>query len=151
LRQPAESWQAFWLSARGSRPDYCRLTDPLETLGRTASVVGGDLFGLQADQYDIGTMFFVAESITTRMPEFREAIRLFVHSLVKGSPFATTFVRMSSGYQVGGRQFPACWVTERDVQRCLSEVADVRDVRVIDSHSLREGYNGMIVAYGRRK
>jgi hypothetical protein len=122
----------------------------MEALGRTARVVRGDLFDLEPDQYDIGTMFFVAESITTRTDEFREAIRLFLHSLVKGSPFAMTFMRKSSGYEVGGRWFPACWVTEQDVRHCLSEIAQVRDVRVIDSH-LREGYSGMIVAYGHRK
>jgi hypothetical protein len=151
LQQPAASWERFWNSVRGTRPDYCCVEDPMEALGRTAKVVEGNLFDLEPDQYDIGTMFFVAESITTRTDEFRKAIRLFLHSLVKGSPFAMTFMRKSSGYEVGSRWFPACWVTEQDVRRCLSEIAQVRDVRVIDSHHLRKGYSGMIVAYGHRK
>jgi hypothetical protein len=151
LRQPAESWHQFWHSVRGTRRDYCRVTDPFDALGQTSRVVEGDLFDLEPGQYDIGTMFFVAESITTRTDEFRHAIQLFVHSLVEGAPFAMTFMRKSSGYQVGNRLFPACWVTEYDVRRCLSEIAEVREVRVIDSHDLRDGYSGMIVAYGHRK
>jgi hypothetical protein len=151
LRQPAESWGPFWDSVRGTRPAYQRVEQPWRALSRTATVVQGDLFDLEPDQYGIGTMFFVAESISTRAEEFQEATRQFLHSLVRGSPFAMTFVRKSYGYTVGGRQFPACWVTEDDVRCSLSRFAQVREVLVIDSHDLRAGYSGMIVAYGHRR
>jgi hypothetical protein len=151
LRRPAPSWTDFWQAVSGRRPEYCRIAQPLDVLSRTANVVKGDLFSLEPDQYDIGTMFFVAESITNRHDEFRRAIRLFVDALAPRAPFAMTFMRESSGYLVGGRAFPACSVNENDVRRCLDEVTQNGEVHVVDSHDLREGYDGMIVAYGHKK
>jgi hypothetical protein len=99
----------------------------------------------------MGTMFFVAESITTRHDEFRRATRLFVDALVPKAPFAAAFMRKSSGYLVGGRPFPACSVTEDDVKRCLADLATNTEVHVVESHELREGYDGMVVAYGHKR
>jgi hypothetical protein len=71
-------------------------------------------------------MFFVAESITTRNSEFVRATRSFINSLVPRAPFAAAFMRDSSGYRVGSRDFPACSVDERDVDwRCDSVATDV--------------------------
>jgi len=151
LRQPAASWPEFWASISGGRPAYDGIVRPLEQLGRTARVTKGNLFELDPDQYDMGTMFFVAESITTRDDEFQRGIGCFVGALTAGAPFAAAFMRKSSGYFVAGRPFPACYVTEDDVARCLSEVATQVEVQVIGSQQLRDGYDGMIVAHGHKR
>jgi hypothetical protein len=150
LRTPAASWAAFWREMQGDRPEYRRISDPMDVLSRAANVVEGDLFSLKECQYDMGTMFFVAESITSQRDEFGQAIESFIASLVPNAPFAAAFMRESSGYSVGGQEFPACSVDEEDVERCLTAVADVEKIRVVESHDLRDGYNGMIVVCGRR-
>jgi hypothetical protein len=153
LQEPAGSWDRFWRCVRGIRTEYGRIADAAarDLLGRFAAVVEGDLFALQPDQYDMGTMFFVAESITSRPRDFEEAIRHFIASLVPRAPFAMAFMRESSGWEVGGRRAAVCRVTEADDKRCLSGVAAVREIRVVDSDDLRAGYRGMIVAVGRRR
>lgn len=151
LRRPAASWADFWLEVQGHRPAYRRISDPMDVLSRAAKVIKGDLFSLAPGQFDMGTMFFVAESITNRGDEFRRAVGRFVGSLVPKAPFAAAFMRESSGYIVGDRAFPSCSVHEEDVERCLIEVANVDEIRVVKSHDPREGYDSMIVAVGRRR
>ncbi|MBM2623072.1 hypothetical protein JIG36_46990 [Actinoplanes sp. LDG1-06] len=147
LREPAESWEPFWAEMRG-RPEYDRIAGPLDRLASCSQVVKGNLFDLAPRGYDIGTMFFVAEGITTRTEEFERAVRVFMASLTAGAPFAAAFMRDSWGYEVGCQRFPACPINEDDVQRCLAEVARIDAITVVDSRGLREGYSGMIVATG---
>lgn len=151
LREPAKSWQQFWDAVSDDRKEYGRIKDPLELLSRSARVTKGNVFSLRPDQFDLGTMFFVAESITYREAEFQRATRLFIDSLVSKAPFAAAFMRDSSGYIVANKRFPACAVNEKDVERCLAEVAYIEDIQVVESHELREGYSGMIVATGRKR
>jgi hypothetical protein len=120
-------------------------------LAERADVTSGDVFELRPDQYDIGTMFFVAESITSRAGEFLRAGRTFVRSLTPNAPFAMAFMRDSEGYTVGDRYFPAWSIEERDVVECLRPVARIGCVEVVESHDLRDGYNGMIVATGWKR
>jgi hypothetical protein len=147
LVQPADSWERFWAEIRG-RPDYDRVAQPFDQLCSRAEVVKGNIFNLGIGQYDMGTMFFVAESISTRTDECERAIRQFVGSLTATAPFAAAFMRNSSGYDVAGRKFPACAIDENDVGRWLADAAHIDDIKVVESH-LHEGYSGMIVATGR--
>lgn len=151
MHQPHPSWWQFWDRMKDGRRSYAPIKNPFDLLGRRARVSKGSVFNLPAGQYDMGTMFFVAESITTRNSEFVRATRSFVNSLVPRAPFAAAFMRDSSGYRVGLRDFPACSVDERDVRLALDTVAtDVR-IQTVDSQDLRDGYCGMIVATGRKK
>nr|WP_296068597.1 SCO2525 family SAM-dependent methyltransferase [uncultured Actinoplanes sp.] len=151
LKEPAASWDQFWDEIRRGRPQYDRIKKPLEQLRSRAEVTRGNVFALTPKTYDMGTMFFVSESITTRMDEFERATHLFIASLTSRAPFAAAFMKDSAGYWVAGRKFPACSINEKDVQRCLENVALIDDIRVVESHDLREGYGGMIVATGRKK
>lgn len=151
LEQPQESWQQFWRKIASGRSQYDRITRPLEVLADRARVAKGNVFDLKPNQYNLGTMFFVAESITTRDDEFRRATRLFVDSLVPNAPFAAAFMRDSSGYYVGKKRFPACSVSEDDVSEALATVARRVEITTVDSYDLREGYGGMMVATGRKK
>jgi NNMT/PNMT/TEMT family len=151
LEKPQPSWQSFWSAIADGRDAYTKIKNPLDVLAERAEITRGNVFDLKPDQYDIGTMFFVAESITTRQDEFRRATRMFVDSLVSGAPFAAAFMRRSRGYYVGSQFFPACWINTEDVETCLASVARIKDIRKVDSHGLRDGYNGMIVATGWKK
>jgi hypothetical protein len=152
LSQPAPSWQQdFWPAISEGRAEYTGISNPIELLGRRAKVVKGNVFDLRPNQFGLGTMFFVAESITKRDDEFERATRLFVGSLVSKAPFAAAFMRNSSGYIVGGESFPACSIDEEDVERCLADLAAIDDIQVVEGNELREGYRGMIVATGRKR
>ena len=151
LEQPRESWTQFWDAIADDRPAYAPINNPLEVLHGRAHVERGNVFSLAADQYDMGTMFFVAESITTRMGEFERATRNFVNSLTRNAPFAAAFMRNSSGYIVADQRFPACSVSEADVVRALAPVARTVDIETVESNDLRDGYCGMMVATGRKK
>lgn len=151
LRHPHASWKQFWAAMTPGRPDYQAINKPLEVLRSRAEVVKDSIFHLPAGQYDMGTMFFVAESITTRDEEFVKATQSFVNSLVPKAPFAAAFMRDSSGYRVGNRSFPACSVDEDDVARALERVAQDVKIRTVESKDLRAGYCGMIVATGHRR
>ena len=111
----------------------------------------GDIFNLGADEYDMGTMFFVAESITGREQEFKSAVRAFIRSLRLHAPFAAAFMKDSSGYQVGNVSFPAYSVDKPYIEQLLGPMARDVTVTVVESNDLRDGYDGMIVATGRRK
>jgi len=151
LSAPQDSWNEFWKAIVATRPAYQRIRDPLDVLAGLAWVTKGNVFALEPDQYDLGTMFFVAESITTRDDEFRRATQNFVGSLMPGAPFAATFMRRSLGYYVGDTLFPACSIVEDDVRACLAPVARIRDIETVESHELRDGYAGMIVATGWKR
>lgn len=159
LAQPHGSWTQFWNAVAEDRPAYqgiewaAKQEDKAVSavMRKRATVVHDSLFDIKPDQYDLGTMFFVAESITTQMSEFEHATGLFVGSLKPDAPFAAAFMCDSSGYWVGDRNFPACSVIDEDVERALAQTA--KDVKIypVESKDLRDGYGGMIVATGRRK
>lgn len=151
LRQPSPSWWQFWSHINAGRRAYAPIKEPFDLLSRRAQVVKGNIFSLEPGQFDIGTMFFVAESITTRNDEFVRATQLFVNSLVPRAPFAAAFMRDSSGYRVGNRTFPACSVDERDVRQALDPVATGLTIQTVESNDLRDGYCGMIVATGHKR
>ncbi len=151
LQKPYESWWQFWSQVNAGRRAYETIKNPFDLLSRRAKVVKGNIFSLRPGQFDIGTMFFVAESITTRDDEFIRATQSFVNSLVPQAPFAAAFMRNSSGYRVGNRTFPACSVDERDVRRALEPVAQDVRIETVDSKDLRDGYCGMMVATGRKR
>jgi hypothetical protein len=151
LTEPRKSWLEFWNEAARGRPPYDPISNPLDVLHQRARVSRGNVLALEEDRYDIGTMFFVAESITTRTDEFRRAVRRFVGSLRPGASFAAAFMRDSSGYYVGGQRFPACSIAEKDVMTALARVARNVNISFVGSEDLRDGYCGMMVATGFKK
>ncbi|MCY1144552.1 SCO2525 family SAM-dependent methyltransferase [Actinoplanes sp. Pm04-4] len=151
LGLPHRSWQLFWKVISAGRSAYAPIKEPMETLHGRVRVERGNVFSLAPERYDVGTMFFVAESITTRTDEFERATRLFVNALRRNAPFAAAFMRHSFGYDVAGKHFPACSINEDDVSRALAPVARNVMIERVTSEGLRPGYDGMIVATGRRK
>jgi len=147
------SWHEFWdvLAAEG---EYKLIADPQAYLRQRVEVVQGSVFDLPTDAYDIGTMFFVAESITSDPREFERAVHTFVDSLRPGAPFAAAFMKGSRGYHVDTESYPAVAIDTHRVKSCLAGVAYDCEIRVIELHEtiepLRDGYDGMILATGRR-
>lgn len=149
-----EAWGKFW-NHLGKQPAYGNFKEPRRQLSDRAEIVQGSILEIQdqdpADRWDIGTMFFVAESITGQRREFLSAVDHFFAVLKPNAPFAMAFMEHSAGYHVGGQKYPATDIDGSDVATCLGERA--HDVRVHNIGSgdrpLRDGYTGMIVAHGR--
>jgi len=149
IAAPAPSWHEFWKQISHDRPRYDSVSAFTKALRHRARVAEGDIFQLPSERYNLGTMFFVAESITTMDKEFRRATGSFVGSLRRFAPFAAAFMKDSSGYRVGGQDYPACPVDESDIRRCFASIAHDVKLRTIEDTEVRPGYAGMIVATGR--
>jgi hypothetical protein len=151
-----EAWDQFWMLLC-KQPTYQSVTEAARELAERTRIVQGSIFELQgqerAGRWDIGTMFFVAESITGQQAEFLSAVDHFFSVLAPNAPFAMAFMEHSDGYQVKDRQYPATDIDEGDVADCLGERAHDVWVHRIGSggRPLRKGYTGMILAHGRVK
>ncbi|MEU2511373.1 SCO2525 family SAM-dependent methyltransferase [Streptomyces syringium] len=145
------NWGAFW-EVFTERPEYRAVSDPRGAIASAAVVGKGDLFDLPRERWGIGTMFFVAESMSTAYREFEGAVAAFARALTPRAPFAAAFMENSQGYQVGDLLFPACGVDAEDVRGALAPFAeDLRISRVgLPEDPIRSGYTGMILACGRR-
>ncbi|GAB3816447.1 hypothetical protein GCM10027605_65500 [Micromonospora zhanjiangensis] len=145
------NWDEFWDVYR-SRSPYAELADPRRALAELAEVRQGSIFDLPAARWDLGTMFFVACSLSTDLAEFQRAVHAFVGALAPGAPFASAFMAKSQGYYVADNWFPAVAVDEAEVARTLAPVAtDVRLTPIEIGDPIRDGYSGMIVATGRAR
>lgn len=144
------SWDPWW-NLLIKKPVYKLVDSPREALAATARVHWGSVFDLPESQWDIGTMFFVAESISSALSEFHTALGRFVRSLRPGAPFAAAFMRNSLGYNVGTHRFPAVAITEDEVEKCLADETEDLKIHRLDKarNPLRDGYDGMILAIGR--
>ncbi|MBB5871711.1 hypothetical protein F4553_005090 [Allocatelliglobosispora scoriae] len=142
------SWDAFWRVLAVQRP--YRDCDPRDRLPQVAVVSEGSIFDLPARQWDVGTMFFVACSLSTEHEEFRAAVHRFIGALRPGAPFAAAFMVNSQGYQVGDEWFPAVALDHDQIKECLEAVAYTVHIDLIDTGApLRDGYSGMMLATGR--
>jgi hypothetical protein len=152
----AWTWQAFWDELHKAE-GYDGIGAPHKQLWQACfrdpkcpGIEQRSVFGLPAEQWDLGTMFFVAESITEDPAEFRKAVAHFVGALKPGAPFATAFMAGSDGYTVAGTRFPALPVTPDDVKLYFTELgASNLSVELLRTeHRVRPGYERMIVATG---
>jgi hypothetical protein len=153
LRQEVEwysnLWDPYW-AALAEVAAYRRIEKPRERVAEAVQVRSGDILRIGADRCDLGTMFFVAESLSDEAKEFELAVWTFVRSLRPGAPFAAAFMRDSSGYYVDGIRFPGVSVTEDTVSALLAPLSsDLHTYRVVSPTPLREGYDGMVLAVGR--
>lgn len=144
------NWDAFWESFAKNR-HYRWLREPRRQLARRGEVRKGSIFELGQGEYDLGTMFFVAESISADHVEFQHAIGGFLRSLRPGAPFAAAFMENSLGYEVGGMPFPAVRITEEEVRIATKGLVE-EPLTVHRFHAegnpLRDGYTGMLLALG---
>jgi len=150
VRSYSPSWDPFW-RLLAQREPYRSLVDPRKLLADRADVSQGSIFDLPRRQWDLGTMFFVAESFSTEEEEFVQASERFIYALRPGSPFAAAFMENSSGYEVGDQWFPAFAVTGETLQKTLHRLTASLDIHRIDAPPegmVRSGYTGMVLALG---
>jgi len=152
----AWTWRPFWGEMQRAE-GYTEIDDPRKHLQMAchsepgyAGIEQRSVFSLPEAHWDLGTMFFVAESITEDREEFRAALTRFARALKPGAPFATAFMAGSHGYPVAGTYYPALPITPDDVQRHFTELGacDLRVELLRTEHRVRDGYEGMIVATG---
>ncbi|WKX08556.1 SCO2525 family SAM-dependent methyltransferase [Streptomyces sp. NL15-2K] len=151
-------WDRFW-KLLCEQPEY----DGIDAVRRerfsgAVRVREGDLFDLGRRglfgsrpyrRWQMGTMFFVAESLSSSHEEFRRAVECFMRALAPGAPFAAAFMEGSKGYSVGDRFFPACDVNELQVDEILEPFAGAVDYSTLGE--VRPGHTGIILALGHRK
>jgi hypothetical protein len=155
------NWDEFWAIYRQD-PAYAAVRDPRARFREIVTVEQSSVFTLPTRAWDLGTMFFVACSLSTDIAEFVDATHRFVDALVAGAPFAAAFMARSRGYEVGDLWFPAVAVEVGDVTQALATVAyDVKVVEIESPSPLRSDVKhgpdgqvvsipvGMIVATGR--
>jgi hypothetical protein len=148
VRSYSPLWDKYW-DVLTQRDRYRMIDEPRERLSRTVRIRRDDLYRLPSQGWDVGTMFFAAESISDRRDEFELAVERFVGALRPGAPFATAFMRDSHGYPVDDQWFPAVAIGETDVKACLAPLShDLRVSTVVSDAPLRDGYRGMILALG---
>lgn len=149
LEHCGELWRPYWelVSPDGRHGGF---EDARGWLAERGRIQHGSVFDLPRAAWDLGTMFFVAESITADYAEFDAAVSSFLCALRPGAPFAAAFMEDSHGYDIAGVRFPAVGVGEREVRDCLARyAARVRIHRItIRPAPLRPGYTGMLLALG---
>jgi hypothetical protein len=150
------SWHLFWQAMQGAE-GYGDVDKPRERLRQACVGETGlsgierlSIFDLPEARFDLGTMFFVAESITKKPKVFRQAVECFIGALKPGAPFAAAFMAGSDGYEVAETVFPAVPIASGDVLQHLTSLGVRKpSVEVLKtSHRVRDGYEGMIVATG---
>jgi hypothetical protein len=143
------AWDPFW-DVLCQVPAYAEV-DARRRVTDIARVERGNLFDLEggARRWSLGTMFFVADSMSEAPEEFHRSVRCFMKALEPGAPFATAFMKESLGYRVGAHDYPAYRVNEQTVHESLQRYA--QDLQILDlPDSVRPGHEGMLLALGRR-
>jgi len=143
-------WAPFWAEL-AHLPGYGDVPDPRARLAARHEVRRNDVFGLPVAEWELGTMFFVADAITGDFDEFREAVRAFLACLKPSAPFVATFMAGSEGYRVGDLNLPAVHVTRDSVAALFRELPAVGvEIKETDETELRvrPGYHNMILATG---
>jgi len=143
-------WQPFWDLVAGM-PCYRAVEHPRGLLAAGHDVRTVSIFDLPPRTWDLGSMFFVADGMTTDQEEFEAAVRAFLGSLRPGSPFLMAFMEGSTGYDVRGQRYPSVEVTPRSLDALLARlpVADASVLRTDNSvRRLRPGYDAMLLVTG---
>ncbi len=148
-----DGWESFWRKLCLDDAYAGMPGGPWARLSEVARVEQGDILQPvdRPERWQTGTMFFVAESISTSITEFHRAVRHFLETLTPGAPFAAAFMEHSQGYWVGDTWFPACDVSQAEISASIKRVTDsVRTYRIGGPGEVRPGYTSIILACGFR-
>ena len=143
-------WQPFWDLVAG-RPCYQAIDDPRGRLAAAHEIRPLSIFDLPRREWDLGSMFFVADGMTTDEDEFERAVRRFLDALLPGSPFLMAFMEGSEGYDVSDLQFPSVKVTQDSLKSLLAGLPVTgTSVHRTDKSAqpLRPGYDAMLLVTG---
>lgn len=143
-------WQPFW-DLMADQPGYENVTRPRQRLATQHDIVKVSVFDLPASTWDLGSMFFVADGISSDEAEFEAAVRRFLGALTPGSPFIMAFMEGSAGYDVSGVRFPGVKITQDSLAELVATlpVTGVSVLRTDKSvRPLRAGYDAMLLLTG---
>jgi hypothetical protein len=132
-------------------PGYRTVGDPRRELADAYEIRRQSIFDLPERTWDLGTMFFVADGMTTVQAEFEAGVRTFLAALLPGSPFLMAFMEGSRGYEVDGKPFPSVEITPRSLAALLADlpVTGASVLRTDNSvRPLRPGYDAMLLVTG---
>jgi hypothetical protein len=151
LRSLDQNWMKFLDYMRSIDSHYN--FDIAYHLNTTVTVERGDIYHLPVCAYDLVSMNFVAESITSSKEEFLRAWRGFIGSAKHGGYITATFMEGSVGYTIDGVHFPAYPVNKKTLMEiCNNEMRTCTCKQIPRADTpLRDGYEGMIVLYGQKK
>jgi NNMT/PNMT/TEMT family len=144
------AWQPFWDLMSGL-PGYGRPEQPRRRLAASHEICRLSIFDLPRRTWDLGSMFFVADGITSDEAEFESAVRSFLGALTPGAPFMMAFMESSAGYEVSGVWFPAVEITPESLGALLARLPVTgTDVLRTDKsiRQLRPGYAAMLLVTG---
>jgi hypothetical protein len=144
------NWQPFW-NLVAELPGYRTIDDPRRRLAAAHEIRQLSIFELPRREWDLGSMFFVADGMTTVKAEFERAVRTFLDALRPGSPFLMAFMEGSEGYDVRDLRFPSVKVTPQSLDALLADLP-VRGTSVLRTDNsvrrLRSGYDAMLLVTG---
>jgi hypothetical protein len=144
-------WRPFW-DVYAQNPVYRQHTRyPRLQFRRKAQVTKASVFDPDPNgrKWQIGTMFFVACSLSTEEPEFYQAVECFLDALEPNAPFAIGFMTNSHGYQVADKWFPAVPVDEKEIRQSLKKVSKLVALERIETADPLRPEVGMMLATGR--
>lgn len=145
-------WTHFWKVAQDAYGDRETPANPIPELRKKADVLQGSIFDLPNAKWTAATMFFCAESITSKFEEFEQGVAAFARCVKPGGHLAAAFlVRSSGSYQIGDTAFPVLNVTAEEIQEAFERYAtNVKGQRIgLHDREIREGYSGFIFLTGR--
>ncbi|MBO2465783.1 hypothetical protein [Actinomadura violacea] len=153
VRRLDDSWEQFWEPVRpfaGGR-DFAWARQRLAAI--TEVTPGSILTGPPVREFTLGTMFWVAESLSNLPEEYEQANHNFLGALTPGAPYCAAYMEKSEGYVVDGIRYPATPVGKEDVTGSLSPRSSELAVRHFDPDPapIRPGEPGYLVATGRVK
>jgi hypothetical protein len=146
-----EQFVEFWAVVRDAWAPRTLPDDPYPQLRAKAHIQQGSIFDLPERQWDAGTMFFCADSITEKQEEFAKACTAFARCVKKGGTLAAAFLLKSGGYVVADKDFPVIKLTTpaiREVFQDLVTQMDTQEIGVVEEE-IRSGYSGMLFLTGK--
>jgi hypothetical protein len=156
-REALGRWEPYWDRTWKAGNPWLNTTLAWAIARTALNTSRADLLSLGMEQaFALGTMCFVAESMTSSRDEFAAAVCSFLRSLRPGAPYAIACMAESTGYAVGGVDYPAVPITANDLFTVLyecqytgRELVHVQAIPVPKRGPLREGHRGMLLALGR--
>jgi hypothetical protein len=143
-------WQPFW-DLMSHLPGYSGVEQPRSELARSNEIRRLSVFDLPRHAWDLGSMFFVADGMSSEEAEFESAVRSFLDALTPGAAFMMAFMEGSAGYDVSGVRFPGVRVTPGSLNELLGRLPVVgTDLLRTDNsvRRLRLGYDAMLLVTG---
>ena len=138
------NWLHFWNLFKSLSQKYD--IDLEQNLRGKVIIKQGSIYELKENKYDLASMFFCAESITSKSEEFSGACNKFIDSVKPGGCLVAAFMENSKGYKIGNIEFSACPVDTKVIRRIFDpKTKNLLVTRIpLAKQPLRPGYTGMI-------